>query len=367
MKTKFVAVIASLLFAGFVPARSAPITNESAQLYMPDGQMQSHMIRVFINKDITESMKPELVLHGDHTLTQTLPWENSPIPVYRLSRNHLWMQKVDNQAMPTQGTLMLFNLQKCKAPPYKAMIRITPTLTWKEGDQTFNVIGENEVYLAYPIAAALWSGGVIVAIAIFIAFMSWKTTTGINRPPLARIFAGLANPDGSLSMWRAQLAAWTLAIGGVVFGFGLIRLEVPEIPETLIALMGLSLATGGLSAIKQPPGPDKKRKTAADDHGSSKAATTEHKQIVFLPMRLSDLVTNFNKETKLREVSVAKAQMVFWTILTLGIFLTKSITDGTLWPVPWQLVALMGMSQAGYVTPKFMPDQKRKHDDDSSH
>jgi len=71
-------------------------------------------------------------------------------------------------------------------------------------------------------------------------------------------------------------------------------------------------------------------------------------------MRLSDLITNWNDDTQQREVSVAKSQMVFWTILTLGIFITKSLTDGTLWPVPWQLVTLMGMSQAGYVAPKFM-------------
>ena len=52
---------------------------------------------------------------------------------------------------------------------------------------------------------------------------------------------------------------------------------------------------------------------------------------------------------------MAKAQMIFWTVLTLVVFVAKSVTDGTLWPVPWQMVALMGMSQAGYVAPKLIP------------
>jgi hypothetical protein len=28
--------------------------------------------------------------------------------------------------------------------------------------------------------------------------------------------------------------------------------------------------------------------------------------------------------------------------------------EGALWEVPWQMVALMGMSQAGYLGPKFV-------------
>lgn len=45
--------------------------------------------------------------------------------------------------------------------------------------------------------------------------------------------------------------------------------------------------------------------------------------------------------------------MLALIVATLASFVTKSLLDGALWPVPWQLVALMGMSQAGYVAPKF--------------
>ena len=55
------------------------------------------------------------------------------------------------------------------------------------------------------------------------------------------------------------------------------------------------------------------------------------------------------------ELSLAKAQMLFWTILLLVMFVSKSILDGVIWEVPWPLVALMGFSQAGYLAPKMVP------------
>ena len=44
--------------------------------------------------------------------------------------------------------------------------------------------------------------------------------------------------------------------------------------------------------------------------------------------------------------------MLFWTILLLVLFVSKSILDGKIWEVPWPLVALLGFSQAGYLAPK---------------
>ena len=357
MRTILSPVFAALLFALPATAWSAQANDEAAdeaaQLYVPDGQLKSHLIRVYVTRNVTEGMKPQLVLHAAHSLTKAQPWENTPIPFYRTSRDHRWTQRLDNQPAEKRGTLLLFDLHKITIPAYKAMVRVTPTLIWKEGDETFSITGENEVYLANPMVAVLWSVVVILLVGLLIFFMSWQITEGTNRPLLARIFGGLANPEGSLSMWRAQLFVWTVAIGAVVFGYGLIRLEVPEIPETLVALMGLSLVTGGLGALGKPVLRKAPASAATAVVGSARTETPLPPNS--LPMRLSDLISDFNKETQQREVSVAKTQMVFWTILTLGIFLTKSMTDGTLWPVPWQMVALMGMSQAGYVAAKFAP------------
>jgi hypothetical protein len=72
------------------------------------------------------------------------------------------------------------------------------------------------------------------------------------------------------------------------------------------------------------------------------------------PLRLADLVSDYRPDRKDGELSIAKAQMVFWTGLMLILFVTKSVLDGALWEVPWQMVTLMGMSQAGYLGPKFV-------------
>ena len=54
------------------------------------------------------------------------------------------------------------------------------------------------------------------------------------------------------------------------------------------------------------------------------------------------------------EPSIAKAQMLFWTLTTLSLFVVKSLLEGELWDVPTQLVALMGVSQAGFLSRKEM-------------
>ena len=46
--------------------------------------------------------------------------------------------------------------------------------------------------------------------------------------------------------------------------------------------------------------------------------------------------------------------MLFWTVLIITLFVSKSAIDGVLWDVPSGMVALMGFSQAGYIGPKFL-------------
>jgi hypothetical protein len=49
--------------------------------------------------------------------------------------------------------------------------------------------------------------------------------------------------------------------------------------------------------------------------------------------------------------------MLFWTVLTLTLFVAKSLLEGNLWEVPWPMVALMGMGQAGYLAPKLRSEE----------
>lgn len=43
----------------------------------------------------------------------------------------------------------------------------------------------------------------------------------------------------------------------------------------------------------------------------------------------------------------------------LFLFIVKSILLGALWPVPWELVALTGMSQAGYIGDKYVQSETK--------
>jgi hypothetical protein len=183
-----------------------------------------------------------------------------------------------------------------------------------------------------------------------------------------------------------QIALWTSAIGLVVFFYGLIRLEVPAIPTTLLVLMGLSLATGGVSFLAPPPrstvSGDKENfperaeprtaiepanRAGATELGSVPSATnvktaSENTELpgsaTMTPIspkvvpKLSDLIQNFPSSGP-PQLSLSRAQMLFWTVIAVILFVAKSALEGELWPVPWELVGLMGISQLGYLVPKF--------------
>jgi hypothetical protein len=203
-------------------------------------------------------------------------------------------------------------------------------LTWKEYTFDRVAVGSHEVYLGDTRGAFGWTIVVVAGLVVGIAALSWRA----KGNPLY-LLCGL---DRHLSLWRSQVAAWTVAVGSMVTAYGLIRLEIPDVPDSLVTLMGLSLATGGLRYV-----------TTKGDERKVALADPQRKP------KLTDLVLTHEEDTKKDELSITKAQMIFWTVLMLLLFSIKSALDGVLWDVPWQMVALMGMSQAGYVSPKLVP------------
>jgi len=103
-------------------------------------------------------------------------------------------------------------------------------------------------------------------------------------------------------------------------------------------LMGASLVTGGVAYFQDV----KKATVVYAATGSGPAAHD---------WRWGDLIRIFPQD-RAPELSLAKAQMLFWTVLLILLFVSKSILEGGIWEVPWPLVALMGFSQAGYLVPK---------------
>jgi len=62
------------------------------------------------------------------------------------------------------------------------------------------------------------------------------------------------------------------------------------------------------------------------------------------------------------DADLSKAQRLFWTLVTLLIFLTKSYVAGSLWDVPPALFLLMGISQTGYMSRKQLLVQQEKEE-----
>jgi len=317
------------------PAPRAQDAGKPVQLFVPDGQLKSHLFRVFVTREITGAMDPRLRLIGSHVISEEHPGKKKSYGPAVVAPQQKWVQEVEGERIEHTGTLLLFDLCHFPIPPYQPMQRVTPTLTWMERDTERSAIGGTEVNLANSPGVFGWTLVLLIGIGGFIVFL--------GRRVKGKAIYILCSPDGGLSLWRSQIAAWTVAIGGMVVAYGLIRLEIPDIPESLVALMGLSLATGGISYVKVKDVEDEvRRKCATEPRGWP---------------RWSSLITDQEGKDGNQELSIAKAQMVFWTGLMLALFVTKSALDGVLWDVPWEMVALMGMSQAGYVSPKLVRDR----------
>jgi hypothetical protein len=314
---------AFLLLALFGQISGTDRPQDPIRLFIPDGQLTSHDLRVFVTADISADNDPQLVLLGAATA--------QPMGRVGLARNQEWGYQMGGQRATARGTLILFDLQHLRGsvPFYRARVRVTPMLQWTVpgGDSptdTVTAIAADPVNIGNGWGAALWTV-VVVVLVLAATGLAARGITGKKAIDFLR--AG----NGLLSLSRAQVVAWTVAIGTTVLGFGLVRLTVPEIPETLIVLMGLSLGTGGVSYA-----------LGAETKGTrGKRFDWSWGDLIRGPDRNGDPT-----------VSMARAQMLFWTVITLVIFVVKSLGEGQLWPVPWQLVALMGLSQAGYLSTK---------------
>ena len=310
---------------------------ENIQLFMADGQLKSHPLRLFLTQNIDESMSPRLMLTGSHAITKKNAVEDQLIAPMLIAQNQKSEQTINDAQVTLTGTLLLFDLRHYPIPAYKAVMRLTPTLIWQEGTGMGAkkvAVGAHEVYLANPVPAYILPFTIVILLILLIVFMAKRS----NKSAIQFI----CDREGHLSLARTQVALWTVAIGSLVTAYGFMRLEVPEIPASLVALMGLSLATGAISYTQSEMNKDA---APAAPAGVKPSSNSPHKT------GIADLVLDYSEDPA-GSLSLARAQMVLWTALTLLLFIVKSILDGNLWAVPWELVALMGLSQVGYLAPK---------------
>jgi len=322
--------IAMTMLLNCVTALAQIAPEQPIQLFMADGQLKSHPIRVFINHDISDDMQPKLELARNHAITSSQTDGPYSAPYKKLARQQTSTQQISGQSIAVTGTLMLFDLKNYPVPWYKTVERFTPTVVWNDGGKQHTAISEHEVYIANTLSAFIIPLALLMAILSAILWLAKRS----GRPPIDF----LCN-NGVLSLSRTQVTLWTLMIAWMVLAYGLMRLEVPAIPESLIALMGLSLATGGISYMQD-------EKTQTSVLPANRASD--------LKPQLSDLIVDYSVRGQ-GNLSLTRAQMLVWTLLTLLLFVVKSIFEGDLWNVPWELVVLMGLSQASYLAPKINP------------
>lgn len=333
--------------------RAAP-----ANLYMPDGQLVSHVVRIYLERDLTSAAQPRLYLLENNAVTSRSKsygrwWE--PMLV---APGQKWTQSIKGADTAKNGTLILFDLKNVDFQ-YKAMRRVKPIVCYWEDKQAQVTVGEVDVNLGNIVYASAWAVGVsLIGLVLIVVLAKSKQGEAMQL---------LTAQDGHLSLAQLQITLWTIAVGTIVLGYGLVRLAIPEIPESLVVLMGASLATGGLAffgdmknqgnppAAGGPAAPGNPAVPAVPANPAPPApnAVAPANPPVRMTWRFRDLVENF--DSGIGEPSLAKAQMLFWTVILIVLFVSKSILDGAIWNVPWPLVALMGFSQAGYVVPKLAP------------
>jgi hypothetical protein len=295
---------------------------------MPDGQLKSHSIRVYVTRDILPDQTPRLRLLRSHAVTRKAVDETTVEEPGVVAPGQEWIESVEGQQIRRSGTLLLFDISN-RDFGYRAMLRVMPVLSWTEGGIGRIAVGDREVNVGNIVAALCWTASIVGLALLVVIALSWRTG---GNPLLL-----LTGVDGHLSLAQTQIACWTVAVGSVVLGYGLIRLEIPNVPQSVLVLMGASLATGGFGFFQ-----DAQKQQAAVKAGVGPARRN---------LALGDLVRVF-PPGQAPELSLAKAQMLFWTVLLLVLFVSKSILDGAIWEVPWALVALMGFSQASYLAPK---------------
>lgn len=330
---------ACLWVVSLVAANAAAADDDERRLFFDDGQMKNQSVSVFVTDDVTASQVPRLYLQGIHTLTRERPGEDAAHAPKVVARNQTKTVTVDGVEQARKGTLLVFDLSKYPFPFLKPMMRVRPTLTWDANptageraecptenphETCQSLTREESVNLGNALGAYVVTTLIVLAIVGFLMWLGYRSGKG------ALSFA--RGDDGRWSLSRVQMALWTLAVAWVFLSFGLVKRTVPEIPWQAVALMGLSLVTAGVVGYRT----DK----VAQGAPASTAAPSQG---------LIDLVV----DGKTGQLSLPRAQMLVWTVITLLLFGLKSALEGEVWAVPEALVVLMGMSQVSYLAPKW--------------
>jgi|UPI00037F49AF hypothetical protein len=333
---------------------SSDTQKPAVRFFFPDGQLTNRLLSVFIsNQTIMRTQSPTLLLQTNRTTNYSI--EETSFDATLTDHYRLWAYPQAQEDGTTitvsePGTLLMFNISTFELPPVLPFIHVTPVLRWRDVNRDcyeFISPSENQVNLANTSGIVFNTLLLIGVLGLLLAAIAAK-----SGGSWCAIINVLCEKNGKLSLSKVQMALWTGVILAVVYAYSLGRTATPEIPETLLILMGSSYATRALVQWRGgKPAQDEAIATEQPATANEQAAiATEQPRV---KPQWIHLISDSDGT-----LSLPRMQMLVWTILTIVIFITKSLLDGHMWHVPIELVALMGMSQLGYAVPSMTQEKK---------
>ncbi|MEN8261399.1 MAG: hypothetical protein ABFS02_12605, partial [Pseudomonadota bacterium] len=231
---KVILVLSLAVFPMLGYAVAEPAEQKNHQIQVPNDQSISGILRVYLpDVALTDANKPTLSLRYEKKDSQEILIEDKEAIL--IAKNQFWQTDENTQA---SGTLLLFDISTAgkkieKNCWYCVTMRVVPILKWQDQDNCIKAMLKNySMTLNNPKLAILYVIGSIIVLGIFLYLMPKEHSKGF-----------LKTSDGRWSLSMLQMALWTLAIGSMILGFGLLQSRMPDIPETLVMLMGMSATT----------------------------------------------------------------------------------------------------------------------------
>lgn len=246
-------------------------------------------------------------------------------------------QLVQDGPTTRRATVVLCSFADIGLPALRPSLDVTPVLDLAHAEgqtgRRRSVVARGAFALGRPAAATAWA--LLLLLGALLTLARLTADRRLARPGLLGLVCGV---DGRLSLSRSQVALVSLAVGGLVLRDMLYRSDLPDVPPGLLALMAVSLATLGISHVRT-------RREGGDPNGAPAR-----------PARLADLIT-VEQQGRPR-LSLGRAQLVFWTLLTVGLLTLRSLADDALWDLPAGLVTLFGLGCLAYLGGTFAPPRQ---------
>jgi hypothetical protein len=222
---------------------------------------------------------------------------------------------------------------------------------------------ETEIGVTHPMTALLLAAAVLLLAFVVLDRIVKRRIDhpGILKAnPLLRI---ISTPGATASLSQLQILIWTFVIASSSVYVASLSGQLVEITSGTLVLLGISGATTlaaqayiGGQAAKQPADPDAAAPDAAvaaqKAQQAQQAAGNRRPPDDQIP-RWSDLIVN-DQNTAVREIDVARVQMLLFTLISAVFVITKVIAAYVIPEIPVGYLTLMGISNGVYVGSKMV-------------